>query len=410
MTATIARARRSPRPALAASARAAARGGGEPTATGAATRPAGSGFTPPDLEALDKLGTPEGAAQHRRLGRATPRTAPPTRRSTGSRRSRRRPAARSTSRPRGTSDEMVNLMKTGQYDAVSASGDASLRLIAVRRRRAGQHRPGAQLRRRLRRPEVKPWNSRQRRRLRHPARPRRQPADVPHRRGQAGADSWAAVFDDASPYKGKVTAYDSPIYIADAALYLMKTKPDLGIKNPYALDDKQFTAAVDLLKAAERQHRRVLVGLPQGGRRPSRPATRWSAPPGRSSPTSPRPTRRRSRRCCPRRAPPAGRTPGWSPPKAKHKTCAYKWMDRIICPEGQRPGRRVLRRGAVQQQVRAPRPPTRSYCDTFHADDEAYFDKVWYWTTPITQCLDGRTDVKCKDYGDWTRPGPEIKG
>ncbi|MFI5429401.1 extracellular solute-binding protein [Aeromicrobium sp. UC242_57] len=49
-------------------------------------------------------------------------------------------------------------------------------------------------------------------------------------------------------YKGKVTAYDSPIYIADAALYLMKHQPDLGIKNPYALDDKQFTAAVDLLK------------------------------------------------------------------------------------------------------------------------------------------------------------------
>ena len=51
------------------------------------------------------------------------------------------------------------------------------------------------------------------------------------------------------PYKGKITAYDSPIYIADAALYLMKTKPDLKITNPYALDDNQFQAAVDLLKA-----------------------------------------------------------------------------------------------------------------------------------------------------------------
>ncbi|HNM98247.1 MAG TPA: extracellular solute-binding protein, partial [Marmoricola sp.] len=30
----------------------------------------------------------------------------------------------------GTSDEAVQLMKTGQYDVVSASGDASLRLIA----------------------------------------------------------------------------------------------------------------------------------------------------------------------------------------------------------------------------------------------------------------------------------------
>ena len=50
-------------------------------------------------------------------------------------------------------------------------------------------------------------------------------------------------------YKGKVTAYDSPIYIADAALYLKATKPELGIKDPYALDEKQLAAAVDLLKA-----------------------------------------------------------------------------------------------------------------------------------------------------------------
>src|SRR4029078_12725145 len=46
-----------------------------------------------------------------------------------------------------------------------------------------------------------------------------------------------------------VTAYDNPIYIADAALYLMKSQPALGITNPYALDETQFKAAVDLLKA-----------------------------------------------------------------------------------------------------------------------------------------------------------------
>ena len=82
----------------------------------------------------------------------------------------------------------VNLMKTGEYDVVSASGDASLRLIA-----AGDvapvntdlipnyadiyavpQGPGLEL---GRRPDV-----------RRPARLGRQPADVPHRRGQAGAD------------------------------------------------------------------------------------------------------------------------------------------------------------------------------------------------------------------------------
>src|SRR6185295_4758819 len=148
----------------------------------------------------------------------------------------------------GTSDEMVTLMKTGEYDTVSASGDASLRLIY-----GGDVAPvntdlipnykdvfdGL---------KNKAWNS----------------VDgvsygVPHGRGanllmyrtdsvNPAPTSWSAVFDPSSPYKGKVTAYDSPIYSADAALYLMKTKPDLGIKNPYALDDKQFDAAVALLK------------------------------------------------------------------------------------------------------------------------------------------------------------------
>ena len=61
-------------------------------------------------------------------------------------------------------------------------------------------------------------------------------------------DSWSVVWDENSPYKGKVTAYDSPIYIADAALYLKATQPDLGIENVYELDDTQFQAAVDLLK------------------------------------------------------------------------------------------------------------------------------------------------------------------
>ena len=56
------------------------------------------------------------------------------------------------------------------------------------------------------------------------------------------------MFDDAGKYKGKVTAYDSPIYIADAALYLSKTKPELGIKDPYSLTSEQLDAAVELLK------------------------------------------------------------------------------------------------------------------------------------------------------------------
>src|SRR3954454_5111136 len=147
-----------------------------------------------------------------------------------------------------TSDEMVTLMRSGQYDGVSASGDATLRLIA-----GGDVAPVntdlvsnyADVFDAL---KNQPWNSVD-----------GQPYGIPHGRGAnllmwrsdkvtSPPDSWSAVFDESSPSKGKVIAYDNPIYIADAALYLKATQPDLGIENPYELDDKQFTPAVDLLK------------------------------------------------------------------------------------------------------------------------------------------------------------------
>ncbi len=122
--------------------------------------------------------------------------------------------------------------------------------------------------------------------------------------------SWGAVFDDAGTYTGKVTAYDSPIYIADAALYLMKTQPDLGIEDPYALDADQLAAAVDLLKEQRDARGRVLVGLPQGdpGLRQRRQRHRHHVAGDRQR----RPGREdaRSRRSFPRRARPVGRTPG----------------------------------------------------------------------------------------------------
>jgi putative spermidine/putrescine transport system substrate-binding protein len=147
-----------------------------------------------------------------------------------------------------TSDEMVQLMKSGQYDGVSASGDATLRLIyggdvaPVNTALVPNYATVSEFLKK------KSWNS-----------VNGQMYGIPHGWGanllmwdtktvSTDLDSWSAVFDQAGPYKGKVTAYDSPIYIADAALYLKATQPDLGIKDPFALTEKQLNAAVDLLK------------------------------------------------------------------------------------------------------------------------------------------------------------------
>jgi putative spermidine/putrescine transport system substrate-binding protein len=368
---------------------------------------AATGFTPPKLTALEKLGTPEKAlnivawAGYAEDGSTDPKVdwVTPFEKATG---------CQVNVKNGTTSDDMVALMKTGQYDVVSASGDASLRMIA-----SGDVEPVntdlvpnyADVFDAL---KMKPWNS-----VNGVA------YGIPHGRGanllmyrtdkvSPPPTSWSVVFDKASPYKGLVTAYDSPIYIADAAVYLMSTRPDLKIKNPFALDDKQFAASIDLLKKQNADvgeywsdYTKEITAFKNGD---SVVGTTWQIIANLAQADK-----------APVEAllPSEGAT-GWSDTwmvatKSKHKTCAYKWMDWIISPKvnaevaewfGEAPSNRK----ACAQTA------DKNFCTTFHASDEAYFDQVWYWTTPITQCLDGRTNVTCKDYGDWTTAWQQIKG
>ncbi|MBO3745385.1 ABC transporter substrate-binding protein [Streptosporangiaceae bacterium NEAU-GS5] len=308
----------------------------------------------------------------------------------------------------GTSDEMVNLMKTGEYDAVSASGDASLRLIAGKTVAPVNTDLVPNYKDVFEGLKLKPWNS----------------VDgvaygIPHGRGanllmwrtdkvNPAPDSWSAVFDPASPYKGKVTAYDSPIYIADAALYLMTTKPELGIKDPYALDDAQFQASVDLLKQQKSligeywsDYTKEVQAFKSGD---SVLGTTWQVIANLAQADK-----------APVEAtlPKEGAT-GWSDTwmvatGAKHPNCAYKWLDWIISPKVNAQVAEWFGEAPSNSKACAE-TSDKTFCDTYHATDEAYFSKVHYWTTPIAKCLDGRTNVTCKDYSEWTRAWTEIKG
>ncbi|MEV6303024.1 ABC transporter substrate-binding protein [Actinoplanes sp. NPDC051861] len=308
----------------------------------------------------------------------------------------------------GTSDEMVALMKTGEYDVVSASGDASLRLIY-----GGDVAPVntdllSNYKDVFEGLKNKTWNS----------------VDgvaygAPHGRGanllmyrtdtvNPAPTSWGAVFDPASPYKGKITAYDSPIYIADAALYLMKTKPELNIKNPYALDDTQFQASVDLLKQQNEligeywsDYTKEVQAFKAGN---SVLGTTWQVIANLAKADK-----------APVEAilPSEGAT-GWSDTwmvssKAKHVNCAYLWMNHIISPKANA-GVAEWFGEAPSNKLSCAETTDPNHCTTFHAEDEAYFDQVWYWTTPLAQCVDGRTDVTCKDYAAWTQAWTTVKG
>ena len=91
--------------------------------------------------------------------------------------------------------------------------------------------------------------------------------------GEARADQLGRGVRRRVDVPGKVTAYDSPIYIADAALYLMNTQPDLGIKDPYALDQTQLAAAVDAAEGRRGRTSRSTGRTTSRRCRPSRPAT-----------------------------------------------------------------------------------------------------------------------------------------
>ena len=94
---------------------------------------------------------------------------------------------------------------------------------------------------------------------------------------------------------------------------------------------------------------------------------------------------------------------------AKSPNCAYAWLDYIASPEANAQaaeyfGEAPSNAGACDFTVNP------DHCASYHAGDADYAAQIWYWSTPIAECLDGRTDVQCTDYSDWTTAWQEIKG
>ena len=159
-----------------------------------------------------------------------------------------------------TSDEMVALMNEGGFDLVTASGDASLRLVAGKRVQE------------INTALIPSWSTIDERLQnaswhtvdgKHYGTPYVWGANVLMYNTNVFKEaptSWKVVFEemdlpDGKTNKGRVQAYDGAIHIADAANYLKFHKPELGIKDPYELNEDQYKAALELLRG-----QRKLVG------------------------------------------------------------------------------------------------------------------------------------------------------
>jgi len=306
-----------------------------------------------------------------------------------------------------TSDEMVQLMQSGEYDGVSASGDATNRLMA------GGEIAALDLAEYTSYVDVfaglkdKVWNSLD-----------GEPMGIPHGRGANllvynteafpdGLDSWSAMWDGGTVADGAVSIYDSPIYIADAALWLMATQPELGITDPYALDQTQFDAAIALLdeqKAVSGQYwsdYTVQAGSLVDGTVLA--GTTWqvvanfAAGEGAKIETV---------------KPKEGAT-GWSDTwmlssQASNPNCMKLWMDWISSPWANAQATEYF--GEAPSNAKScTLTADPDHCTKFHAENEEYWDDVWYWTTATEECIDGRTDVACVPYTEWVNAWSSLR-
>lgn len=310
----------------------------------------------------------------------------------------------------GSSDEMVTLMRQGggtQYDMVSASGDASLRLI-----RGGNVQPmNVNL--------VPEWKNF----IPQLQSPPHNTVDGKHygislqwgpntllyntRAVTPAPTSWAAIY---SPkYRGAITVPSNPIQIADAALYLSKTNPSLGITDPYELTEAQLNAAAKLLT----QQRPLIKKYWALASDEIELFKNGDVVIGASWPYQTN-TLVADKVPVKDLIPVQGAT-GWADTwmlsaHAKHPNCAYKWVNWVSTPKVQ--AQQAISFGETPANTKAcpyMEEIQKGSCTQYHANaPSAYFDSIKFWKTPVTQCGNGKND--CMDYSAWQQKWTEITG
>ncbi len=308
-----------------------------------------------------------------------------------------------------TSDEMVALMNEGGFDLVTASGDASLRLISGGRVQEVNTKLIPSYGKVDKRLQQAPWHYVNGKHY-----------GVPYQWGYnvlaystkvfpTPPKSWEVVFKemtlpDGKSNKGRVQAFDGPIYIADAALYLMKAQPELGIKNPYELDEKQYKAALDLLrgqrKLVARYWHDAMIQVDDFKNEGVVASSAWGfqvnllqsekQPIGSTVPVE-------------------GAT-GWADTtmmhaNAKHPNCAYMWMEHSLNAKLQ--GDLAAWFGSVPVNTAACKGNALLGDDGCAKNGLNDFDRIWFWRTPVASCSGGRT---CVPYYRWVTDYIAILG
>jgi putative spermidine/putrescine transport system substrate-binding protein len=308
-----------------------------------------------------------------------------------------------------TSDEMVTLMNQGGFDLVTASGDASLRLIAGKKVQPVNIDLIANWNSVDDRLKDAPWHTVD---GMHYGTPYQWGPNVLAYNTEVFKEapkSWSVVFEeqtlpDGKSNKARVQAFDGPIYVADAALYLMKKKPELGIKNPYELNKDQYAAVLELLKAQRqivgRYWHDAMVQIDDFKNEGVVASSSWPFQVN---------LLQADKKPVASTIPEEGAT-GWADTtmlhsEAAHPNCAYMWMNHSLEPKVQ--GDLAAWFGsvpAVPAACKGNELLTDTGCDT---NGMANFDKIWFWRTPTGKC---EAEGSCVPYSQWVKDYLAILG
>lgn len=306
----------------------------------------------------------------------------------------------------GTSDEMVALMNEGGFDLVTASGDASMRLIRGKRVQPVNIDLIPSFKDVDDRLKTAPWHTVD---GVHYGTPYQWGANVLAYNAKVFPEapkSWSVVFEeqnlpDGKSNKGRVQAFDGPIYIADAALYLMKKKPELGIKDPYELTEAQYKEALNLLRQQKQLVSRywhdAFLQIDDFKNEGVVASSSWPFQVNilNSDKAAMEKTPIRST------VPEEGAT-GWADTtmlhaEAAHPNCAYMWMEHSLSPKVQ--GDLAAWFGSVPANLNACKGNallTDGGCDTNGLQN---FDKIAFWRTPVAKCASQAEG--CVPYHRW---------
>lgn len=292
----------------------------------------------------------------------------------------------------GSSDEMFTKFQSGgggQYDLVSPSGDASLRLIkagAVAELDTSKLTYFDDLAPQLQSPDFNTVDGK------HYGMSFMWGANVliyNADKVKTAPDSWAVLYDSAN--KGKITIPNNPIQIADPASQFF------GAEDPYSLSEETLNKVTDKLKQQKPLVRKYWVlatdfeQLFKSG----------DAVMGAGWPLMTNDLTKAGMNV--KEVIPKEGATGWSDSwmvskKAKHPICAYKYINYVTSPEVQVKVVDVTGYSPANTKSCEVLGPER--CKALHVNDSAYYDTIKFWKTPVAPT----------NYKQWSDAWAEVQG